>query len=76
MSLRNSMHSVMAHTGFGELKICRPNGVTIIVPQNQIDKATGNPKKKIAGRLNELTRENIEMLESEGIKLFVGGHHA
>lgn len=73
---RKSTHSVMAHHGFGEMTVHRPDGVIIVIPQNQIAKTTGRPRKAIQRKMEELTRENIEMLESKGIKLFVGGHHA
>lgn len=73
---RKSMHSVMAHPGFGECTISRPDGIIAIIPQNQITKATGAPKKKVAARLNELTRENIVALERMGVQLYFGGCHA
>ena len=73
---KKSTHSIMAHGGFGEMTIYRPDGAVIVIPQNQIAKTTGRPRKAIQRKLEELTRENIEMLESKGIKLFVGGHHA
>ena len=73
---RNSTHSVMAHHGFGEMTIYRPDGAIIVIPQNQISKTTGRPRKAIQGKLKELTRENIALLESKGIQLFIGGCHA
>ena len=73
---RNNMHSVMAHSGFGECTIYRTDGAIIVIPQNQISKTTGRPRKAIQGKLKELTRENIALLESKGVQLFVGGCHA
>ncbi len=73
---RKSMHSVMAHSGFGGITIYRPDGAIIVIPQNQISKTTGRPRKVIQSKLEELTRENIALLESKGVQLFVGGCHA
>lgn len=73
---RKSTHSVMAHHGFGEMTIYRPDGAIIVLPQNQISKTTGRPRKAIQGKLEELTRENIAFLESKGVQLFVGGCNA
>lgn len=73
---RRSKHSIMAHSGFGDCTIYRPDGAIIVIPQSQIVKETGCPKKSVQKKLNELTMENIAMLESKGIQLFVGGCHA
>jgi hypothetical protein len=68
---RKSTHSVMAHSGFGDLTIHTPEGVTLNIPQEQIT-AEGNIKRHVLVRSQELTRENCEYLESKGIRLFVG----
>ena len=73
---KKSTHSIMAHGGFGKMIIYRPDGAIIVIPQNQIAKTTGRPRKAIQRKLEELTRENIALLESKGVQLFVGGCHA
>lgn len=65
---RKSTHSIMANSGFGSLTIHKPEGITIVIPKNHIT-TDGRVKKNISDKLNELTRENIEILESKGIKV-------
>lgn len=69
---RMSMHSVMANSGFGTLTIHTAQGVTINIPQEQIRK-DGHIKRGVLKHAQELTRENVEYLESKGVQLFVGG---
>ena len=66
---RLSMHTVMANSGFGTLKIHKPEGVTIVIPKNHLT-ADGRVKKNIDNLLNELTRENIAALEKRGVKIY------
>lgn len=68
---RLSTHSIMANFGFGGLTIHR-KGVSIVIPREQMTRE-GNIKKAIAKRTDELTRENIEFLESRGVQVFTGG---
>lgn len=68
---RLSMHTVMANSGFGTLKIHKPEGVTIVIPKNHLT-ADGRVKKHILKHTQELTRENIEILESKGVRVYVG----
>lgn len=68
---RLSTHSIMSNSGFGSLKINTPEGVTIEIPQKHIT-ADGRIKKNILKHAQELTRENVEILESKGVRLYVG----
>lgn len=66
---RLSMHTVMANSGFGALKIHKPEGVTIVIPKSHLTK-DGRVKKFISDKLNELTKENIVALEKRGVKIY------
>lgn len=68
---RLSMHTVMANSGFGALTIHKAEGVTIVIPQEHIRK-DGHIKKHILKHTQELTRENVERLESKGVRVFIG----
>jgi hypothetical protein len=66
------MSGVMAHTGFGDVTIIRASeGISIIVPQNQIvrrGKRAGQLKKNVATKLNDLSLENLtELNKRRGI---------
>lgn len=65
---RKSTHSIMANSGFGKLTIHKPEGVTVVIPQEHIRK-DGRIKKNVSKLLSELTKENIETLELKGVKI-------
>ena len=68
---RLSTHSIMANSGFGALTIHTPEGVVIEIPQKHIRK-DGCIKKHVLKHAQELTRENVEILKSKGVNLYVG----
>ncbi|MCY7866076.1 hypothetical protein [Bacillus atrophaeus] len=72
---RLSTHTIMSNPGFGALTV-HTGQVMINVPQNHINR-DGSIKRSIMKHAQELTRENIEYLESKGVLVFTGrGAHS
>lgn len=61
------LEGIMSHTSFSHCVIDRPSeGVMILVPKEQIIQTgprSGQIKKRVATRIDELTKENILELE-------------
>lgn len=69
---RHYTHQIMARSGFGTIRIHRASGVTIEIGQENITK-DGSIRKDVERYLDDLTRENIEQLETKGVRVYVGG---
>ena len=57
---------------YSEVTIYTAQGVTIVVPPEQLEK-DGTIRKQIVARTKELTRQNAEFLAKKNVRVFVGG---